>query len=164
MEQQFDLTKSHDWPQARAGDVDSINSLMSAFDDILTFGPGEARLDRDRMKSLFVPGAAVSSPKRWELVSDVDAFCDMLEKIIIDLDLDKTGFRESNEIIKNYSTGSVHALFTHYALPDDENGDSMGHGINMWHIIEAAGRFWIASLAWEDESSEAPTPDDLKVH
>jgi hypothetical protein len=150
------------WPVPNAADVQSVESIIAAFDAALTFEPGGAP-NYQRLKSLFLPVGNLVSPKPWNMALDVDGFLRFVREALPELKFDQTGFAERNQIVKRYTIGGVNAVFAHYTLHSPATAkDAFAQGINMFHIVEFDGKFAIASCVWEDESESAPTPADLR--
>jgi hypothetical protein len=151
------------WPTARPGDVSSIEALIRAFDEALSFEPGGFGRDLDRLRSLFLPTANVASPAPWDLATDAEGFVQFYLQAIPQIQADQAGFAERNVIKRIVSIGGVHSVYTYYTLHvPPANPETAARGVNMFHIVERRGRFWIASCVWEDESDSAPTPEDLQ--
>jgi hypothetical protein len=151
------------WPTARPEDVSSVEALINAFDQTLQFEPGQFDGNMDRLKSLFLPNANVASTLPWSLATDATGFASFIQKTIPMMEANKIGFGECNKIMRKLSIGDVHSVYTFYTLHmPSSNETPMGQGVNMFHIVKLEGRYWIASLVWEDESEAAPTPADLR--
>lgn len=158
-----DVSRAGAWPQALPEDVSSIEALMRAFDECLSFEPGEFGLRIDRLRSLFLPTANVTATAPWHIATDADGFARFYLEAIPQIEGDKTGFGERNTIVRTLSIGDVHSVYTYYTLHmPPSNPEPAGQGINMFHIVRRDGRYWIASCVWEDESEAAPTPAELR--
>ena len=153
------------WPKARPSDVASVEALIQAFDEALSFEVGQFGKQMDRLRSLFLPTANVVATEPWNIATDADGFVKFYLEAIPQIEADKTGFGERNKIMHVLTIGNVHSVYTYYTLhmpPSSE--EAAGRGINMFHIVNIDGRFWIASCVWEDESETAPTPPHLIPH
>lgn len=150
------------WPKARDEDVCSIEALVSAFDEALSFEAGKLDKSMARLMSLFLPTANVTSTHPWNLATDAEGFARFFVDTIPAIGGDVTGFSERNTIVRQLSIGDVHSVYTYYTLhmPPD-NPEPAGKGINFLHVVKLNGRYWIASCVWEDESDNAPTPPEL---
>lgn len=150
------------WPTARPQDVSSIDALLRAFDAALSFEPGGFGKNLDRLRSLFLPTANVASPAPWDLATDAEGFVQFYLQAIPQIQADQVGFAERNVIKRIVSIGGVHSVYTYYTLHvPPASPEPAARGVNMFHIVERGGRFWIASCVWEDESDSARTPADL---
>ncbi len=153
---------TREWPKADPGDVSSIEALVKAFDEALSFEPGAFGQNLDRLRSLFLPTANVVATAPWNIATDAEGFVQFLLEAIPQIEADKTGFGERNRIMRVVSIGDVHSVYTFYTLHmPPSNDEVMAQGVNMLHIVKFDGRYWIASCVWEDESETAPTPPDL---
>lgn len=151
-----------DWPKAAPDDVASIEALLQAFDECLSFEPGNYRGPGDRMLSLFLPTASIVSPGAWSLAANPSGFAGFYDAVVRQEGFDQTGFSERNEIRKVVAIGNVNSVYTWYTIHAPPDAAPFGQGINLFHMVRQEGRFWISSLVWEDESDDAPTPPDLR--
>ena len=149
------------WPEARQSDSDSVESVIAAFDEVLSFAGHEFDFDNDRFLSLFLPTANLTSPKPWQMSLSPNEWENFFTQAVKDLGFAETGFAEKNEIRRVVTIGSVNSVYTFYTLHSPPQSEAQGQGVNIWHIVEVDGRFAIAGLIWEDESETAPTPPEL---
>lgn len=153
------------WPDANPEDVSSVEAVIKAFDDVLTFAPNEYAYDDKRFLSLFLPTASITSPEPWNLTINPAQWADFFKGAMKEMGLFDKGFGESNIIKKVLTIGNVSSVYTYYTLHSPATStESFGCGVNMFHIVNLDGRFAIASLIWEDESETAPTPMFLMPH
>jgi hypothetical protein len=156
------MNTARTWPAARPDDVVSIEALIRAFDEALSFSAGSFGKDMDRLRSLFLPTANVASPRPWNLATDAEGFVRFYLEAIVQIQADQAGFAERNTIRRIVSIGDVHSVYTYYTLHvPPANPERLAGGVNLFHIVKLRDRYWIASCVWEDESEQAPTPPDL---
>jgi hypothetical protein len=150
------------WPAADPRDVASIEAIIKAFDETLSFEPGSFGKEMDRLRSLFLPTANVVATAPWNIATDVEGFVAFYLEAIPQIEADKTGFGERNQIMRTVSIGDVHSVYTFYTLHmPPSNDEPIARGVNMLHVVKFKGRYWIASCVWEDESETAQIPADL---
>lgn len=147
-------------PAPRAGDVDSIDSILAALYGTISGGVGETR-DWERFRSLFHPGARLiptGTPKdadkaRARVLTPEDyirASGPLLERI---------GFRETEVARRVDRFGHVAQVFSTY------EGHSAGgdvpatlRGINSIQLFHDGSRWWILNVLWMQESDAHPIP------
>ena len=152
------------WPDANPADVKSVESVIAAFDDALSFSAGARdHYNDERVRSLFIPTAAITCPEPWKIQLSPPDWGDFFLGAIDELGFRETGFAEINTIRHKVTIGNVTSVYTHYTLEAPLGSPPIGQGINMWHIVNLNGRHAIASLIWEDESETAVTPSNLKL-
>ncbi|WP_020398623.1 hypothetical protein [Kordiimonas gwangyangensis] len=149
------------WPDADPADVKSVEAVIAAFDDTLSFNPGAFLYNDERLRSLFVPTASILCPAPWNIQLSPLEWGGFFAQAAKDLGFTETGFAEKNHIRKLTTIGHVSSVYTFYTLHSPPASEAVGQGINMWHIVNLSGRHAIASLIWEDESETAVTPPEL---
>lgn len=56
--------------------------------------------------------------------------------------------------------GDVAQLFSTYRKRFWEGEEVLGHGINSFQLVRHDGRWWIAGIAWDEESGAGPIPEE----
>ena len=155
-----------DRPEAAPSDVASPEAIVNAAYESLLRSPGE-NFDWDRFRSLFLPEAIllpnteqtggtpqVHSPE--EFIAVVNA--SYAEHAPIGSEKDK-GFSEEaihNEV-RRY--GDIAQVFSSYKKRFWTEDRIRGRGINSYQLVYRDGRWWIASIAWDEEVGAGPLPE-----
>jgi hypothetical protein len=156
-----------DWPKAKKADVESVDALMAALYDVIS-GPAGKPRDWDRFRSLFLPDgrlgvirhAAPAADGRPAHEDDV-VFLTPQDYIDRDAPFFKTeGFFEhgiANRIEEFGNLVSVWSTYESRHAADDPK--PFVRGINSLQIVKAQGRYWVASIIWDDERSGLTLPE-----
>jgi len=139
-------------------DVQSLDSILKAFYESLTFTEGSGP-DWDRFRNLFASSTVpfVRTTPGAVLVTDLGGFLNNFGGRI------KSGtlksFREEETFRSTESYGSFAQMISTYrkGLNTADPQKSI-RGINSFQLFFKDGRWWIASLMWEDESQANPIP------
>jgi len=70
-----------------------------------------------------------------------------------------TGFSEdgiSNTVERYGDIAHVFSTYEKHFWGDDRN---LGRGINTFQLVNNDGRWWIVSIAWDEESGAGPIPE-----
>ena len=151
--------------QADPADVASPEAIVEAAYDALAREPG-APFQWDRFRSLFLPQATlvpnteqtggtlqVHSPEGF--IAWIDA--SYAEHAPIGSEKDK-GFAEEavhNEVHRYGDVAQVFSTYQKHFWGDDR---ILGRGINSFQLVHHDGRWWIASIAWDEENGAGPIP------
>lgn len=145
-------------PEAAAGDVESLESILAATYDVLSGPAGEAR-DWDRLRSLFLPTARMIPVQR---AADgrvvyrpltVEEYIQSSGHVI-----EEMGFREVEVARRLERFGGVaHAFSTYEGYREGVELPIM-RGLNSIQLIHDGARWWIASIAWAPEQGDLPIP------
>jgi len=161
------LASHPDWPKARAEDVQSVDALMAALYDMIS-GPAGKPRDWDRFRSLFLPEgrlgvirhAAAAADGRPAHPDDV-VFLTPQDYIDRDAPFFKTeGFFErgiANRVEEFGNLVSVWSTYESRHAADDAK--PFVRGINSLQLVHAQGRYWVASIIWDDERSGVILPE-----
>ena len=146
--------------------VASPEAIVAAAYDALARAPGEP-FQWDRFRSLFLPQATlipnteqtggafrVLSPEAF--VAWIDS--SYAEHAPIGSPKDK-GFAE--EAIRNEVRryGDIAQVFSTYQKHYWDDSRILGRGINSFQLVHHDGRWWIASIVWDEEVGAGPIPD-----
>jgi hypothetical protein len=156
-----------DWPKARPADVQTVDGLMAALYDVIS-GPAGKPRDWDRFRSLFLPDGrlGVIRPERPAANGQPAQAGDVVlltpqDYIDRDAPFFKTqGFFErgiANRIEEFGNLVSVWSTYESRHAADDPK--PFVRGINSLQIVKAQGRYWVASIIWDDERSGATLPE-----
>ncbi len=146
-------------PIARPADVASVDSILKALYDGISFSAG-AEPDWNRLRSLFYPGGWLVHAKADKTdVLDVEAFISGGRNVI------KSGkpvsFYEREIFRKLDSFDRIAQVFSTYEsrfAPTDL--EPFSRGINSIQLLKENGRWWVLTIFWADESSEGPVPEE----
>ena len=157
--------KSEAQVPADSADVASPEAIVVATYKALDRPPGEP-FDWGRFRSLFLPEATlipnteqtggtfrVHSPEGF--IAWIDA--SYAEHAPIGSEKDK-GFTEEAVHNEVHRYGDVAQVFSTYQKRFWDDDQVLGRGINSFQLVHHDGRWWIASLAWDEETGAGPIP------
>jgi hypothetical protein len=73
----------------------------------------------------------------------------------------KQGFFETELRRVSRSFGNVTHVFSSYEMRQRSDGPVIGRGVNSLQLFNDGSRWWIASVAWDDEREGNPIPQEL---
>jgi hypothetical protein len=165
------LAAHPDWPAAKnPSDVDTVDHLLASLYDVIS-GPAGPR-DWDRFRSLFLPdgrlGVIRPENARPETSATKDAPARKGDAIFLTPDMYaqrdepyfKThGFFERSIANRVEEFGNlVHVWSTYESRHAKDDSKPFARGINSIQIVHAQGRFWIASILWDEERPDVTLP------
>jgi len=149
----------------RPADVASPEAIVAATYESIARAPGE-NYDWDRFSSLYLPGARLipNTEQRGGQfdVLTVQDFIDWIDEFtlpILGTEQDR-GFSESgisNTIERFGDIAHVFSTYEKHYWGDDRN---LGRGINTFQLVFNDGRWWIVSVAWDEETGAGPIPEE----
>jgi len=156
-----------DWPKAKTADVESVGALMAALYDVIS-GPAGKPRDWDRFRSLFLPDGRLGVIRHAETAADgkpghPDDVVFLTPQDYIDRDAPffrNNGFFErgiANRVEEFGGLVSVWSTYESRHAADDPK--PFVRGINSLQIVKAQGRYWVASIVWDDERSGISLPE-----
>jgi hypothetical protein len=154
-----------DWPAAKnPGDVDSVDHLIASLYDVVS-GPAGPR-DWDRFRALFVPDARLgwivpeSAVTKDAPASKGDAFLLTPDVFIQQNDsyFKAHGFFELSIAVRVEEFGNLVEVWSTKESRDAKDDAHPSRGIDSFQIVHARGRYWIASLLFEDEGPGVTLP------
>jgi hypothetical protein len=156
-----------DWPAAKSpSDVDTVDHLIASLYDVIS-GPAGPR-DWDRFRSLFLPDGRIGVV-RPETAATKDAPAHKGDAIFLTPDMyaqrddpyfKAHGFFERSVANRVEEFGNlVHVWSTYESRNAKEDGKPFARGINSIQIAQARGRFWIASLLFDEERPGLTLPE-----
>ena len=156
------------WPSAKnTNDVDTVEHLVAALYDVIS-GPAGKPRDWERFRSLFLPdgrlgviradaSATVNQPARKS-----DAFF-LTPDMYVERDdpyFKSQGFFERSIANRIEEFGNlVHVWSTYESRHAADDPNPFTRGINSIQIIHAQGRYWVASIMWDDERPGLTLPE-----
>jgi hypothetical protein len=161
------LAAHPDWPAAKnPSDVDSVDHLVASLYDVIS-GPAGTR-DWDRFRSLFLPDGRLGVI-RPESAATKDAPAKKGDAIFLTPDMYvqrddpyfKThGFFERSIANRVEEFGNlVHVWSTYESRNAKEDSKPFARGINSIQIVHAQGRYWVASILWDEERPGSTLPE-----
>ena len=155
-----------DWPAAKnPGDVDTVDHLVASLYDVVS-GPAGQR-DWDRFRALFVPDGRLgwivpeSAATKDKPARKGDAFSLTPDMFVQQNDsyFKTNGFFERSVLKQVEEFGNlVEVWSTKESRDAKDDAQPSSRGIDSFQIVHARGRFWIASLLFEDERPGVTLP------
>lgn len=150
-------------PAPETSDLTTPDAVVRALYASISFLPG-GEPDWERVRSLFFKGARVIPPKRAgvdRVAVDIDAFLERFRQNLPNLR--PKGFREVGTAARLDVFGDVAHAFSTYACsyPASEPegaSEPFSRGINSIQLVRDSGRWWVSSLAWDEERADNPLP------
>jgi hypothetical protein len=143
---------------ARAEDVKDLDGVMKAFYEVISGPAGQARQwSRDR--SLYIPGVrfvTMSEDKAGKPIAKIVTHQEYVDSA--NAEFLSRGFFE-NEIHRvTERFGNIAQIFSTYETREKAGGPVTGRGINSIQLYYDGSRWWISSVAWDDERPDNPLP------
>jgi len=146
---------------ARPADVASIDGILAAFYDVVSGAAGQPRQwGRDR--SLYVPdirfvqtGVDRQGRVTAERMSHQE-FVDGSNGQMV-----KNGFFETEIHRTTQRFGNIAQVMSTYEMRSTAGGPLIGRGINSVQLYWDGSRWWIASVAWDDERDGNQIPAEF---
>lgn len=146
---------------ARPEDVGSIDGIMKAFYDVINGPAGQPRQwSRDR--SLYIPDVrfvSIGEGKDGKIHASLmshQQYVDGSNAAMV-----KNGFYETELHRVTRSFGKVTHIFSTYEMRGKPDGAVIGRGVNSLQLYNDGTRWWIASVAWDDERDGNPIPKEM---
>ena len=136
-------------------------AVVDALYETVQRSPGEG-FDWARMRSLFLPEAVLipnTEQSGGEFrVETPGSFIECAERFTTVGGPDDQGFAEEqvHAIVDQY--GDVAQVFSTYEKRFYTSSEILGRGINSVQLVRHDGRWWIVSIAWDEESGAGPIP------
>ena len=140
-------------------DVASIDGVIRALYEVIS-GPAGAARDWERDRKLFFPGARlVPTRPRPEGGAIADAFD--IEGYIASRTpmFEKDSFFETEVARRTFVFGSIAHVLSSYQLRRAPGEKPFARGINSLQLFHDGNRWWILSIAWDNERPGIPLPD-----
>ena len=148
--------------EADPDDVDSVESIITAAYEAIQRAPGED-FDWDRFRTLFIPQAtlipnAEQSPGGTFTVYSPESFITTMDSYTTVGGPNDRGFAEEGVHLEVHRYGDVAQAFSTYQKHFWGDDRILGRGINSFQLVYHADRWWIASIAWDEENGAGPIP------
>ena len=157
-----------DWPTAKnPSDVDTVDHLLTSLYDVIS-GPAGKPRDWERFRSLFLPDGrlgvirpdAAATAEKPATQSDV-VFLTPEKYVERDDPYFKAhAFFERSIANRVEEFGNlVHVWSTYESRHAADDPKPFTRGINSIQIVHARGRYWVASILWDDERPGLTLPE-----
>ncbi len=154
--------RSHaDWPAGSAADTATIESIVHAFYNAIS-APAGGKLDRTRLRSLFVPGGriAVSLTPQGSHPADVLFLSPEQYAANSDSYTATDGFFDRNPANQIERFGLMaHVYSTYESRAHPEDAKPMARGIKSFELLNSNHRWYILEVYWDAERLDNPIPD-----
>ena len=156
-----DIASTPGLPKADPADVSSILDTVKAFYSAIS-APAGGKLDRQRLRSLFVPSGriVVGIPPGGTHLADVvflslDQYADGS-----DAQTAKEGFFDRNPANEVEQFGVMaHVYSTYESRANPEEANPTARGIKSFELLHRADRWYIVQVYWDSERPENPLPE-----
>lgn len=154
-----------DYPLAE--DVASPEAIVVAGYEAIGREPGE-NYDWERFRSLFLPGGGVMVPNTEQTGGEFSVFT--VDEFIAWVDgwtaestpigsPDDRGFYEEQIHAVTNRYGDVAQVMSTYTTRLADSEEILGRGVNGFTLVFDGDRWWIASVAWDEENGAGPIPE-----
>jgi len=143
---------------ARDEDVATIDGIIRAVYDVIS-GPAGPR-DWDRERTLFFPGARLiptrPGPEGQAIadVFDVEGYIASRTPFFAE-----NAFYESELARRTFRFGNIAHVLSAYEARRAPGEAPFLRGINSFQLFLDGGRWWVLSIAWDNERPENPLPE-----
>ena len=145
-------------PGSTDEDVASIDGIIRALYEVIS-GPAGAPRDWDRERGLFFPGARlVPTRPRPEGGAIADAFD--VEGYIASRSpmFEKDSFFETEIARSTFAFGNIAHVLSSYELSRAPGEKPFVRGVNSIQLFHDGSRWWVLSMAWDNERPGNPLP------
>lgn len=146
---------------ADPADVSSPEAVIRAAYESLTRAPGE-NSDWDRLRSLHLPEARLApNPEQTggePRVMTIEEFIDWIEGSVEIGGPEDQGFAEEGIHLVTREYGDVAQLISTYESRFHGSEQVIARGINFLTLVRREGRWWVLSVAWDEENAAGPIP------
>jgi hypothetical protein len=147
---------------AKPADVATPDAILAATYDVISGHAAQER-DWDRFRSLFYPGARLirtEAKKGGGLRASIVTPEDFVERA--GNYFKKNGFFE-REIARRAERwgGLMQAFSTYESRHDPKDPTPFARGINSFQLFFDGTRWWIMTIYWADETTQAPLPPEF---
>jgi hypothetical protein len=148
------------WPAAKsASDVDTIDHLLGSLYDVIS-GPAGKPRDWDRFRSLFLPDGRLGAIRPVTAATGANPGQKVdIALLTPDMYVERDdpyfkthGFFEHSIVNRTEEFGNlVHVWSTYESRHEAKDAKPFARGVNSIQIVHAQGRFWLASILWDEE-------------
>ena len=162
------LAAHPDRPAAKnSSDVDTVDHLVASLYEVISGAAGKPR-DWDRFRSLFLPDGRLGVI-RPETAATKDAPARKGDVVFLTPELyvqrddpyfKANGFFERSIANRVEVFGNLVQVWSTYeSRHAEQDRQPFARGINSIQIVNAQGRFWIASILWDEERAGLALPE-----
>jgi hypothetical protein len=155
------VVASHpEWPKANPDDVAGIENIIRAFYSAVST-PAGGKLDRNRLRSLFVPGGRIvaSRPANSSRAADI-CFLTPEEYAALSDAHNAEGFFDSNPANQIERFGAMaHVYSTYESRSNLDDPKPMARGIKSFELLNSGNRWYIVEVYWDNERPDNPIPE-----
>jgi hypothetical protein len=149
-------------PTARPGDVSSPQALVNACYDVISGAKGAPR-DWDRFRSLFLPGAILTTTGKGKSGTMHVAVVGVEDYVLLATpQFAQDGFFETGLHNNLQQYGNMAVDFSSYASRKTPDAAPFTRGINSFQMVSDGARWWLVSIAWDEERPDNPIPKDME--
>ena len=148
------------WPEAKPGDVNSIDAIVAALYDVIS-GPKGQQRDWDRMRSLFLPDGRLIPSRTDRNTHRTDAVVLTLEGYIQRASprMSAEGFFEHGVHNEVEQFGNIaHVWSTYESRHAKDDARPFDRGINSIQLLKSRNRYYIIEIVWDSETPASPIP------
>lgn len=148
-------------------DVASPEAVVAAAYEAINHEPGEPR-DWDRFRSLHHPEARLAPQAEQRGGSNdvltVEQFIDWIDgwqaqNAPLGSEADQGFYEEGvHSVVQRY--GDIATVMSTYSKRFATSDEILGHGINAFTLFWDGSRWWILSIAWDEDNSAGPIPPE----
>jgi len=145
-------------PPAKPTDVNSLDSILLAVYNVIS-GPAGTR-DWDRFRSLFTPGARLTSAQKNKdgsiFLEDVEGYVQGAGNYF-----KAHGFYENAIVNRVHKFGNIAQVFSSYESRNAPNEKPFARGVNSIQLFNDGTRWWVVSILWDEETPANQLPPEL---
>jgi hypothetical protein len=148
-------------PKANPADVASPEAIVAACYDVIS-GPAGTR-DWNRFLSLFLPTAHLQAPTMGK--DGVQYIFDVTPadyERLAGASFAKEGFFENSVVNRVDKFGKMAQVYSSYESRKAKGEKPFARGINSWQLINDGTRWWVVSIAWDEEQGDLKLPKDME--
>jgi hypothetical protein len=154
--------KNHtEWPVARSADVASPRSVVLAFFEAISAAKG-GTLDRERLRSLFVPDGRVEIPIPASGTQATDVVFMRPEQYaeMSDGATKSSGFFDHALAMQTEQFGVMGHVYAAYeSRTDPKDAKPFVRGMKSFELLERGGRWYIVQVSWDREREGLAIPE-----
>jgi hypothetical protein len=145
---------------AKPEDVKSIDSIIAAVYSVIS-GPAGER-DWNRFRSLFVPGATLTSAGK-DREGNIHVRPRTAEEYVKGAGgyFAQHGFFESSIVNRVHTFGNIAHVLSSYESRAAATEAPFARGINSFELAYDGNRWWVVSILWDEERPDNPLPKEF---
>jgi hypothetical protein len=146
-------------PPAKAEDVESIESIMTAYYGSIS-APAGVKRDWDRFRSLFIPDGRLIAAQTGQAGAPAAVLTPEQFVRLNAAYFEKGGYLEHDIFrrVERYGN-TAHIFSTYETRRSADEPTPFSRGINSIQLVNDGTRWWIASVMWDYERPDNPIPD-----